>query len=365
LDTLVAIAKKFKPKGKIIDIREFGCGNINDTFLVTLESEADTCFVLQRVNTQVFVHPERVMRNMRTVTEHIRRKLKRAPPIGGRRWQMPQVLLTQDGRDHCLENDGSFWRAISLVEDAQSFDTVKTMDQAVEVGHALGMFHALLCDLPPDRLADTLEGFHDTPRYLRHYEAVLSKHRPIKSLEMNYCVSFVSKRRDWAHVLENARAKGELHSRTIHGDPKVSNIMMDTATGQAISIVDLDTVKPGLVHYDIGDCLRSACNLKGEESDSWEKVGFDIGLCQAILKGYLSMASAFLTVNDYDYLYDAVRLIAFELGLRYFTDYLEGNIYFKVRHPEHNLARALVQFRLTESIEFQASAIRTIIQDMR
>ena len=365
MDYLVAIAKKFKPQERIIDIREYGMGNINDTFLVTLESVADQHFILQRINKQVFVQPELVMSNMRTVTEHVRRKLKRTPLKAGRHWKMPQVFLTQDNRDHWLEADGTFWRAISFIEDAHSFSTIKNLRQAKEVGYALGMFHTLVSDLPPDRLADTLEGFHNTPRYLRHYDAVLAKLSAPKSPEVNYCLQFIDKRKDWAHVLENARAKGRLHLRLIHGDPKVNNIMMHKTTGQAVSIVDLDTVKPGLVHYDIGDCLRSACNLSGEDSDRPETVHFETDLCQAILKGYLSVAGKFLTDNDYDYLYEAVRLIAFELGLRYFTDYLEGNVYFKVKHPEHNLSRGLVQFKLTESIELQAAAIKTIIQDLR
>jgi hypothetical protein len=129
--------------------------------------------------------------------------------------------------------------------------------------------------------------------------------------------------------------------------------------------VDLDTVKPGLVHYDIGDCLRSGCNPLGEETDQWEKVQFDPDLCKAILKGYLSTAREFLTANDFSYIFDSIRLIAFELGLRFFTDYLEGNIYFKSRYPGHNLARALVQFKLTESIESQETAIRNIVRNVR
>jgi len=227
------------------------------------------------------------------------------------------------------------------------------------------MFHNLLSDLPPERLADTLKGFHITPCYLRHYDEVLAKHSGSRSTEVNYCLQFVEKRSGPAHVLENAKAQGRLLLRPIHGDPKVNNIMMDIITGQAISIVDLDTVKPGLVHYDIGDCLRSGCNPMGEETEKLEEVRFDLDLCQAILKGYLSMARAFLTADDFDYLYDSIRLIAFELGLRFFTDYLQGDVYFRVRRPGHNLARALVQFRLTESIESQATAIRSIIRDLR
>jgi hypothetical protein len=132
-----------------------------------------------------------------------------------------------------------------------------------------------------------------------------------------------------------------------------------------VSIIDLDTVKPGLVHYDIGDLLRSGCNPLGEETGQWEKVCFNLDYCRAILQGYCSIAQEFLTENDYDYLYDSIRLLAFELGLRFFTDYLEGNVYFKARRPNHNLARALVQFKLTESIESRETAIRTIIRDMR
>ncbi|MGK7878067.1 MAG: phosphotransferase enzyme family protein [Xenococcaceae cyanobacterium] len=365
MDNLVAVADQFKAQGKVMNIQEYGNGNVHDTFLVTLDSKGEKHFILQRMNTHVFRQPELVMLNMRTFTEHIRKRLQRVPLSAGRRWEVPRVLLAQEAQDYWIDPDGSFWRALSFIDASQSFDTIKDIEHAREVGYALGMFQNLLSDLSVERLADTLEGFHITPRYLRHYDEVLAKNGASKSPEVNYGLKFVSERRAWAHVLENARAQGRLPLRPIHGDPKVNNVMMDTATGQAISIVDLDTVKPGLVHYDIGDCLRSGCNPLGEETEQWEMIRFEPELCQAILQGYLSLARDFLTENDYEYLYDAIRLIAFELGLRFFTDYLEGNVYFKAKHQEHNLARALVQFKLTESIESQATAIRAIIQDIR
>jgi Ser/Thr protein kinase RdoA (MazF antagonist) len=364
LDNLIAVADRFKPQGNVVDVQEFGNGNVNNTFLVTLDSKEER-FILQRINTQVFRRPELVMQNLRTFTEHVRKRLERAPLEAGRRWEVPRVLLTQDAQDHWIDTQGSFWRAISFIESSQSFDTIQDVEHAREVGYALGMFHNLLSDLPAEQLADTLEGFHITPRYLRHYDEVVARNRAGKSPEVDYGLRFVSDRRDWAHVLENARAEGRLSLRPIHGDPKVNNVMMDTATGQAVSIVDLDTVKPGLVHYDVGDCLRSGCNPLGEEIEQQETVRFEPDLCRAILQGYLSLARDFLTENDYEYLYDAIRLLAFELGLRFLTDHLEGNVYFKAKHPEHNLARALVQFKLTESIESQETAIRTIIRDMR
>ncbi len=361
MDNLVAIANQFKPQGKVMDIQEYGHGNVNDTFLVSLNSKVEY-FILQRINTQVFRQPELIMQNMCTFTKHVCDRLQRTPLVQ-RRWEVPRVLLTQDAQDHWIDVNGSFWRAISFIDTAQSFDTIQNIEHAKEVGYALGMFHRLISDLPPERLADTLEGFHITPRYLQHYNQVLTECTS-KSSEVDYCLKFVSDRQAWAHVLEDAKVKGKLPLRTIHGDPKINNIMIDTATQQAISIVDLDTVKPGLVHYDIGDCLRSGCNPQGEETAHWETVYFDPDLCQSILQGYLSQAN-FLTESDYEYLYDAIRLITFELGLRFFTDYLAGNVYFKVTHPEHNLARALVQFKLTESIESQATRIRTIIHDLR
>jgi hypothetical protein len=380
LDHRIAAADRFTSQSTVSDIREHGNGNINDTFLVTPGSRAEERFILQRINTRVFRRPELVMRNMRAVTEHVRERLQHARLGEGRRWETPRVLLTRDGRDHWIDPGGSCWRAISFIGDSLSFDTIQDMDHAREVGYALGFFHKLISDLPTERLADTLEGFHVTPGYLRHYDEVLagartsgsgSSERRVAEIrthgspEIEYCLRFVSERRDLAHILENARAQGKLPLRPIHGDPKVNNVMMDATTRRAVSIVDLDTVKPGLAHYDIGDCLRSACNPLGEETEQWETVRFETDLCRAILRGYLPEARSFLLENDYEYLYDAVRLIAFELGLRFLTDHLEGNVYFKANHREHNLARALVQFKLAESIEARAESIHSIIQDMR
>jgi Ser/Thr protein kinase RdoA (MazF antagonist) len=365
LDDLFPVAARFVATGGVIDVRGFGSGNINDTFLVTLDEEAAKHFIMQRINTHVFRRPELIMQNMKISTAHMLRHRVIVPLKGGRRWEVPFVLPTKDGRDYWVDSDGSFWRAISFIEGSQTFDTVKDARHAGEVGYALGIFHALLSDLPPERLADTLEGFHVTPGYLRHYDEVMAGYGANGSPEVRYCIRSINERREWAHVLEDAKAAGRLVLRTVHGDPKVNNVLLDAVTGLAVGIVDLDTVKPGLIHYDIGDCLRSGCNLLGEETEDWEKVRFDTDICRAILGGYLPVSGEFFTLNDFEYLYDSIRLIAFELGLRFFTDYLEGNIYFKVKRLEQNLARALVQFRLTEGIESKASEIQSIIRDFR
>jgi Ser/Thr protein kinase RdoA (MazF antagonist) len=369
-DKLTAIATQFIPPQPpaALEIKTFGNGNINDTFLVHsshCEGQTGDRFVLQRINTQVFRQPKLVMQNMRVFTEHVRDRLACNPLDLSCRWQVPQVLLTADEQDHWIDEVGEFWRAISFIEDAQTFDTIQDLD-AQEMGAALGHFHHLVSDLPPEKLVDTLEGFHITPSYLRLYDEVLAHQNDSpRSPEVNYCLQFVGDRRGLAPVLEDAKALGKLPLRTMHGDPKVNNVMFDNGTRAAISIIDLDTVKPGLIHYDIGDCLRSACNPLGEETERWEQVQFETDLGEAILRGYLTASGGFLTASDRDYLYDAIRLIAFELGLRFFTDYLAGNVYFKVKHPHHNLARALVQFKLTESIELQASTLHTLLQNLK
>ena len=360
-----SIAEQFAPFKRILQVHEFGNGNINDTYLVTTDADEqiqpqEKHFVLQRINTQVFKQPRLIMQNMRAFTEHMRRRAREE----GHRWEMPRVIPTGDGQDFFIDPQGNFWRAISYVYGSRSYETIKDTKLAYEVGYALGTFQYLISDLPIEKLADTLEGFHIMPRYLQGFDQAFSHNGYKSSAEVKYCLNFVGKRRAFARVLEAAREQGRLQLRPIHGDPKVNNVMIQESTGRAISLVDLDTVKPGLVHYDIGDCMRSGCNPLGEETENWEAVCFDADIGAAILEGYLTQARHFLTSADYDYLFDSIRLLTFELGVRFFTDYLAGNVYFKVRHPQHNLQRALVQFKLTESIEAHEADIRHMIQGM-
>jgi Ser/Thr protein kinase RdoA (MazF antagonist) len=390
---LATIAQQFASQGNVKSVNPLGNGNINSTFLVTVDlplkpespaihpaipeatdkkpqertqERTQERFVLQRINTQVFRRPELVIQNMAVLSEHLR---DRSALQGNalQRWETPYILPTRQGEHYWIDESGAYWRAISFIENAYVHETVKSLAHAQEVGYGLAMFHRLISTLPAEKLADTLEGFHITPTYLAAYERVLGNHPPLESSQaeqVRYALSFIEQRKAWANVLEQAKAAGKLKLRPIHGDPKVNNILLGE-DGRAVSLIDLDTLKPGLVHYDIGDCLRSGCNRLGEETEDWQQVVFDADLAEAMLRGYLSLAKDFLTEADYDYLYDAIRLIAFELGLRFFTDYLAGNVYFKVKHPAHNLTRSLVQFKLTESIEAQADKLRAMIQSLR
>ncbi|WP_216905315.1 aminoglycoside phosphotransferase family protein [Synechococcus sp. CCY 0621] len=363
---LASIAAAFDLPGRLCSLEPLGNGNVNDSYLVVCEGPPLRRFVLQRLNRRVFPRPELVMANMIAISEHVEARLNQGCALlGERRWQHPRVLLSRADQRPWVEQDGGFWRLITFIESSRSFDVVASAEQAREVGFGLGIFHHLISDLPPARLADTLEGFHVTPRYLELYDAVLASAPYAMGSDVRHCQAFVEKRRSFVPVLETARVSGQLRLRPIHGDPKVNNVMLEASSGRACALVDLDTVKPGLIHYDIGDCLRSCCNPVGEEAADLEAVHFDIDLCREVLSGYLAAASAFLTTADYDHLYAAIRLISFELGLRFFTDHLAGNVYFKTDRPDHNLQRALVQFRLTESIEAQEGRILELIADLR
>jgi Ser/Thr protein kinase RdoA (MazF antagonist) len=253
------------------------------------------------------------------------------------------------------------WRMITFVPESHSVDVVVDAQQARELGIGLGVFHQLINDLPPSRLADTLEGFHITPGYLPAYRRALVNTTVEPCEASEHCLAFIRDREGDCDVLERAKERGELPLRPIHGDPKINNVMLDRRSGRAIALIDLDTVKPGLVHYDIGDCLRSCCNRLGEETSDHQNVEFDLELADAILAGYLSVAGSFLSAAERRYIPDAARLISFELGMRFFSDYLQGNIYFQANDPQHNLRRAMVQFQLTTSIEAQLPQLRHLV----
>lgn len=360
-------AQQFDVPGRLVAITAYGSGNVNDTYLAIFRTTfSEERVIVQRINTSVFSRPEWIMENMRVVTEHVHRKLEREQDMADRIWQMPRVIPAKDGKDFHVDSEGNYWRVITLMASAKAYDKTTNADHAFEVGTVLGQFHRLISDIDPGRLHDTLPGFHKTPLYLQKYDETV-RTGPAKallknSIEARRLVRFIEKHRDLAGVLENALEKKELAVRLIHGDPKVTNIMIDDVTGKGTSIVDLDTVKPGLVHYDFGDAVRSVCNPAGEETTNLNDVVFDLDLCEAIFKGYMINGLQFLTPAEQKYLFASVRLLPFELGLRFFQDYLAENVYFRVRSEEQNLNRARVQFKLCESIETRARAIRSVLE---
>lgn len=363
------LINRFNVKGRLVTLVPFGNGNINDTFLgVFRNTFTETQVVLQRVNRSVFPRPEAIMRNMHNITLHCHLKLEEDSRAGrdDRVWQMPRIVKTKDGADFEVDENGEVWRVITRILSAHAFDTAQSPEHALECGAAMGHFHYLVSDMDPGSIEDPLPGFHVTSGYLAQYDETLQSPaaREIlnSSMEARRLAKYVDERRDFAISLERAEARGELRKRMFHGDPKVNNIMIDDFTGKGTAMIDLDTVSPGLMHVDVGDAVRSICNPAGEDELNLGKVTFDETLFHAFMKGYLKEAGAFMTDADRAYLYDAIRLLPFELGLRFFQDYLAGDRYFRVRQPGQNLNRARVQFRLCETIEARELTIRNMLE---
>lgn len=354
LDAAALAAARFADT-PVTGVEPLGCGLINDTFLV---STAISRFVLQRLNRRVFPDPDAVMANLRVLARHVRG----LPTAADDRLRLPDILPTRAGDDGYRDGEGGFWRALSYIDQTRTLCALADAGQAAQVGRALGQFHVLAGGIEPRLLRDTLPGFHIAPGYLARLDALAARPRCLPDPpELRAALDFVAARRDFVPVLERAKHQGRLRLRVIHGDPKLDNVLFEAQGGRAVGLIDLDTVKPGLIHYDIGDCLRSCCNRGGENSGG---TGFDLEFCRAILGGYLAEARDFLTGDDRAHLYDAIRLLPLELGVRFLADHLAGDVYFKVEAPGQNLNRALGQFRLAESVERQEDRLRALIAEL-
>ncbi|MCP4337741.1 MAG: aminoglycoside phosphotransferase family protein [Desulfobulbaceae bacterium] len=331
--------------------RSLGCGNINDTYLV--RSVTDT-FVLQRISSGVFPDPLRVIENFHKITNHFNQKKE-----GSReQLQVASPVFTLGNRLFYRDSKGDFWRGQTYLKH-KSCQVLSGPDQAFQVGKALAIFHRLVSDLDMQGFLDPLPGFHALPRYLEDYDREIQGVKREASEDFHFCRATIDRYRKRAAVLEKAKQAGILSTQPIHGDPKVDNFLFGEQ-GDVIGLLDLDTVATGLVHYDLGDCLRSCCNRVGEAGRDLSSVSFDMDFCRALLGGYFSGPDKLLAKEQRGYIFDGILLICFELGLRFFTDHLRGNPYFKVEQDGDNLLRALNQFRLADDIAEKEQEIRVM-----
>ena len=348
---LKRVASQFIDNSDDLQIKPLGNGLINDTYLVEYSSGS---FVLQGINPNVFLRPLDVIANLSVLGRHTQQK--DASTVGLR---IPHLLLTRHGENYYRDERHRVWRALERIYPAESRESLRHPEEAGQIGYALARFHLLCADIAPAQLHDTLPGFHVTPGYLTQYHSLIAQARSVDNCdEYRKCRDFIEARELDAHALEQAKKRGELKERVIHGDPKLNNFLFEPNSHRIISLIDLDTVKPGLLHYDIGDCIRSCCHDKTNDS-------FELGRCYIILESYLKETGKIFDSSDYDYLYAAIWLIPFELGLRFFNDYLSGNRYFKIREPRQNLKRALAQFALCGSIERQKTPLQQSIAELK
>lgn len=345
------IAARFDIAGPIGAIEPLGRGLINDTFSLDAGGQR---YVLQRVNGSVFPAPERIMANLRVLAAHLF-------DLDDAGLRLPALIATREGADYLRDVDGGIWRMMEFIPNAVTLARIEDVAQAREVGAMLGRFHRLVASLPIARLAFSLPGFHATPTYLEHFLVVAEQRKGREGKDVHDCLDFVVTRRGLADVLDAAQRTESILLRVTHGDPKLDNILFARDGGHALALIDLDTVQPGLIQHDLGDCLRSCCNRGGEVTKDAGDVRFDATICAGILAGYANETRNFLTQADIDLLYDAIRLMPFELGLRFLTDHLEGDHYFRVDAPGQNLRKARVQFALVADIERQEELIRSLI----
>ena len=345
MKTVLAALSFFLPDCRIDEVVPLAGGNVNDSCCVHLQ--AGDRYLLQKLNSAVFPEPRRVIDNLLTVTTHLQREQEKQ---AGCQLRIPRLILSPGGEPVFVDDDGCCWRLLSWIGDSRSLSVINSPEQGWEVGRLLACFHQLTANLSAKELHITLPDFHHTPSYLAQYDRISRHKRKLDSRERQGN-AFIEKFRCRADILEKSRCC--LRSSVIHGDPKVGNFLFAADSNKAISLIDLDTVMPGLLLHDIGDCLRSCCNPAGEEPDRPDEVVFDGSIFTGVVGGYCEQALDLLAEEDRRLLLDAVFVISFELGLRFFTDHLAGNTYFKIQRPGQNLQRALTQFYLAASIDRQ------------
>lgn len=358
------ILEQFDISGRLLQIEPLGHGNINDTYLATYELPCGTVrsFVHQRINPKVFRDPEIIINNMKAVTEHIQSKLAE------RRGTVPTLRLvpTRRGEDFVRSDDGAIWRTTNFLEGLTTFDTLMSASHGFQVGHCLGEFHRMVADLAPEKLGDPLPGFHHTEKYFQKFEAAAQSDsgRRVTAAEPETAalVEQLLRRRPLAYQLHGLIQRGQIPLRVVHNDPKINNFMSHPDTYETVCMIDLDTVKAGIVHYDFGDCLRSATNRLGEETLDFDAVAVDMDAFTSLVEGYCAAAGSTLTEVERAHLFDAVKIITYELSMRFLTSHLLQDGYFKERYPGNNVNRARVQFRLLEDLEAKEEILRALIK---
>ncbi len=347
---LEEILTNYSFRGKYRDYAVLNNGHINNTFLLNFDTDSGTkSYVLQQINTAVFKDPVTLMENYVSVTDFVREKVDSNG--GDPKREAVKVYYTRGGNSFYIDKKGRYWRVINYIVDTLSYNFPDNEEICRKAGSAFGKFQQLLADYPIDKLKETIPNFHNTVSRYSDFEAALAQDKMGRAALVQKEIEFVKQRKDDCAVLLNLLEKGELPLRVTHNDTKLNNILFDKKTGEGICIIDLDTVMPGLSLYDFGDSLRFAGNTADEDEKDLSKVSFNTDIYRSYTEGYLSTAKSSLNETEIRYLPFSVKLMTLECGIRFLTDFLNGDVYFRIARPEHNLDRCRTQFALVEDIE--------------
>ena len=353
-----AAFNQFAIEGDFVTACRLGSGHINDTFAVSiLKGRHRIRYVIQRINHNVFKNPVTLMDNIRRVTQHQQAKLNGHQDAERRSLTL---IPTLDGRVQYQDGNGNFWRCYRFIERAHTYDMTEAPEQAFQAARAFGQFQKDLADLPGERLHDTIPDFHNTPMRFRNLLRAVETDSCNRAATASKEIEFTLTRKAVTGELHELAENGDMPERITHNDTKLNNVMLDDETMQGICVIDLDTVMTGLVLHDFGDLVRSCTNPAAEDEQDLSKVTMQMHMYEALVRGYLSTAGEFLTATEKSHLALGGKLITLETGIRFLTDYLEGDTYFKTHRQGHNLDRCRTQFRLVESIEEQEDAMRTV-----
>jgi len=358
-----SIVSHFRAWGDMVAVQPHGNGHINDTFKVTFSmAGASVHYLLQRINHQIFKDPPALMDNILRVTNHLRMKLTKSGLADVTRHSLC-VVMTRDAKPCYGDSAGNWWRMYLFVEGAVTYDKVESVRQAYEAARAYARFQSMLADLPPPRLHETIPNFHNTPLRLKALQEVIQRDPCNRAAEVKNEIAFVERRTAMCGRLLDRFARGEIPERITHNDTKFNNVMLDEKTWEGVCVVDLDTVMPGLALYDFGDLVRSGTASAPEDEQDLRNVRMRIEMFEALASGYLSEASGFLNAAERVELVFSARLITLMIVMRFLTDYLQGDTYFKIKRPSHNIDRCRGQFKMVESMEAQAETMERIVQD--
>lgn len=345
LDSAHAIAGQFAIHGELADLQPYHRGHIHDTFISSWrKDETVSRYLHQRLNDHVFTDIPALMHNIERVTQH----LSEQSMMDG--FQALKLVSTQESRSYVMHPSGS-WRTYRFVENTDTFDLCESADQAHEAARAFGLFQARLIDLDAESLRETIPHFFSSPFRMVQFQDALDSDPKGRAKGVAKELGFVQERMPMATVIDERIEAGAFPTRVVHGDTKLNNVLFDRDTGKATCIVDLDTCMPAYSLYDFGDLVRFTAAMSAEDETDLAKVGTDIELYRALVDGYLEGAGSFLTREEIELMPFTARLVTFTIGVRFLTDYLAGDVYFKTERSEQNLDRARVQFRMVECME--------------